>query len=377
MTTMISPEVESDQGLQSGLFLTPTAEKIRSLSIAEWGPASAVEMIGCSGHMLRLQEKVEKIAQFNEPVLLVGESGSGKELVAQSLYLLSPRRGRPYVAVNCPQYREGNLTVSELFGHKRGSFTGAIADRRGCFEIADGGVIFLDEIGDLHMSAQVMLLRALASGEFQPLGSEGSRKVNVRVVAATNREPEDLRVGEEFRHDLFFRLQYFQIRVPPLRDRGEDWKMLAERCLRRLNARYSVSKKFSDDSLRLLEQYQWPGNVRELLSLTTTGYAMSDGDRIEPEDFESAMIRPNRSSVQAIDDIYERIMKGDVSFWKLVHEPFLDRELNRLEVRNLLTKVYADSGRSYRGMLKRVGLPETDYQKFMDFLRHHRLKPQL
>ncbi len=357
-------------------WLTPFAMRVRERSIERWGKARAVEMVGCSDALIDLQTKIEKVAQFNEPVLLVGESGVGKELVAQAIYLLCPRLGKPYVPVNCPQYREGNLTVSELFGHKRGSFTGATVDRKGCFDLADGGVIFLDEIGDLHMNAQVMLLRALASGEFQPLGSETSRRVNVRVVAATNREPEDLRVGEYFRHDLFFRLQYFLIRAPALRDRGDDWLRLAGAFLDKLQAQYGVEKYFSDESLELLSGYRWPGNIRELLSLTTLGYAMADGNRIEPDDFRSGMISAVNPGQPTVEAIYVQLRAGDVSFWDAVHAPFLSRDLNRSQVRSLIERACRDNGGSYRDAMSTMGIASSDYQKFMDFLRHHDLKPR-
>ena len=141
-------------------------------------------------------------------MLIAGESGAGKELVAKACYLLSPRRELPFVSVNCPQYQDGNLTVSELFGHKKGSFTGAVCDRRGLFETADSGVIFLDEIADLPIGAQVMLLRALAEGEFRPVGGSDTQSVNVRVIAATNRPLKEMIVANEFRNDLYFRLAY-------------------------------------------------------------------------------------------------------------------------------------------------------------------------
>src|SRR5206468_7016675 len=145
-------------------------------------------MVGISEPFQALLGKLEKVARFREPVLVTGESGVGKEGVAQALYLLSQQTmGRPYVAVNCPQFQEDNLTVSELFGHAKGSFTGALTDRRGAFEEADGGVLFLDEVGDLHLTAQAMLLRTLQTGEFKPLGAARSRLADVRVVSATNR----------------------------------------------------------------------------------------------------------------------------------------------------------------------------------------------
>ncbi|MGA7615518.1 MAG: sigma 54-interacting transcriptional regulator [Thermoanaerobaculia bacterium] len=357
-------------------FMSETARRVRQLAVSEWSDSRPVEMVGKSPLYMDLQKKVLKIAPFQEPVLITGESGVGKESLAQAIYLLGGRRGKPMISVNCPQYREGNLTVSELFGHKKGSFTGATADRQGCFEIANGGVIFLDEIGDLHMSAQVMLLRALANGEFQPLGSDTTRKVNVRVIAATNRQLDKLMVGEEFRHDLFFRLQYFLLKVPSLRERGDDWRLLLDFYLEKLYRKYGVRKYFTGESLKTLEKYEWPGNIRELISLTTTGYAMSDGDQIRPEDFVTVMNGATQPrSADLVETLYRKMVDERLSFWDAVHTPFLDRDLNRAEVRELIRRGLTRAHGSYRQLLTLFGLPEEEYQRFMDFLRHHRLKP--
>lgn len=356
-------------------FLSDVALQVRSLSVEAWDESKAVEMVGRHPAFLALLAKLLRVAPHDEPVLIVGESGSGKEALAQALYLLGPRRGRAFVAVNCPQYQDGNLTVSELFGHKKGSFTGAFADRKGCFETADGGVIFLDEIADLHMSAQVMLLRALAAGEFQPLGAEARRQVNVRVIAATNRPLDKLMVAQEFRHDLFFRLRYLLLAVPPLRARGDDWLLLLQYLLQKLHVKYGVAKRFSQESLDLLSRYDWPGNVRQLMSVATTGYALSDGDTIEPEHFEEHLDPSGASQADLAEDLYQRIVARHEDFWSVVHDAFLARDLNRAQVRALIAKALADTKGSYRDMLGLLGLPSSEYQRFMDFLRHHRLKP--
>jgi len=353
--------------------LGETALRVRELSVQAWGEERAVEMVGAAPKMTELHKKLEKVASFQEPVLITGESGVGKESLAQAIYLLSPRLGKPMVSVNCPQYREGNLTVSELFGHKKGSFTGALADRQGCFETANGGVIFLDEIGDLHMSAQVMLLRALANGEFQPLGADYTRRVNVRVVAATNRSLDRLMVGEEFRHDLFFRLQYFLLHIPPLRERGEDWKLLIDYFLIKLYRKYGVRKHFSGESLKVLAGYDWPGNVRELMSVTTTGYALSDGATIEPRDFVTRLAQPQPSTPG--EDLYRRLVMEKGNFWEVIYAPFMERHLNRSQVRAVIKQGLIEAQNSYRDLLNVFGLSMSDYQKFMDFLRHHQLKP--
>jgi DNA-binding NtrC family response regulator len=356
-------------------FLSPLAQEIRALSVEQWGEKKAVEIAGHNQVIFNVLDRVGRFAPFQEPVLIVGESGSGKEALAQASYLLSPRRGKPFVAVNCPQYQDGNLTVSELFGHCRGSFTGAIADRKGCFESGDGGVIFLDEIADLHMSAQVMLLRALASGEFQPLGADFRRSVSVRVVAATNRALDKLMVAKEFRHDLFFRLQYFMIQVPPLRARGDDWRLLLEWSLFKLHQKYGVKKRFSPEALNLLSLYHWPGNIRELMSVTTMGYAHAPGDVIEARDFQEQIDLRGRNPGDFVEDVFQRIVLGYDDFWQVVHKRFMERDLNRGQVRSLMRKGLAETHGNYQELLNLFHMPQSQYQKFMDFLRHHDLKP--
>jgi len=373
MSTRTIDDVRESAPLHTGL--SDVAREIRAASIRLWGLERAVTIVGLSRTLEEPLQRLLKIARFQEPVLILGESGVGKEMVAQALHAMGPRAARPFVSVNCPQYQEGNLTVSELFGHRRGSFTGAATDRRGCFETADGGSIFLDEVADLHTSAQTMLLRALATGEFQPLGSEATRRVNVRVVSATNRDLNALAGDERFRRDLLFRLRYFQLEVPPLRARGEDWRLLASYVLWCLGCRYGVRKTLSADSERLLERYPWPGNVRELVGVMTAGYALSDGDRIEPRDFVDHLEQDSQPTVSETDEIYRRLCRESGDFWQLVQEPFLDRDLSRREVRRIVASGLRDTRGSYRRLLDLWRLPPEAYQKFMDFLRHHRLKP--
>lgn len=377
-------------------FLCDSALRIRQLSAEKWGDEKAVELVGQSPTMTALLAKVEKFARFNEPILIVGESGVGKELFAKACYVLGPRLDKPFVSVNCPQYQEGNLTVSELFGHKKGSFTGAVCDRRGLFETADRGVVFLDEIADLHLSAQVMLLRALAEGEFRPVGGTETHSVNVRVIAATNRPLQQMIVAKEFRNDLYFRLCYFRLDVPALRDRGDDWRLLLERNLQRLAATYGVRKSFSKESLDLLSTHKWPGNIRELKSIVTIGYSLSDGEFIEPCDFEGQLERacstapeiagisvggePLGGAMPAVSpdglDPYVRMVDGKQCFWDAVYAPFMDRDLNRTQVRQLLQRGLTETSGSYTKLANLFNVPTDQYHKFMDFLRHHGLKPE-
>ena len=312
-------------------------------------------------------------------MLITGESGVGKELVAQALYLLGHDRTRPYVAVNCPQYQDGNLTVSELFGHKRGSFTGAIADRKGAFAQANTGVIFLDEIGDLHPGAQAMLLRALSTGEYRPFGGDRSSVAQVRVVAATNRPLNQLMLTEKFRKDLFFRLRHFHLPVPALRDRGDDWRLMLDHVLIRLGRQYGIAKRFSSASLKYLERCPWPGNMRQLIGVATMGYAIADGETIEPVDFASELEEVNVEADdgvgELVQNLYDQVVSDDEGFWKVVYPRFMDRELNRSQVRTIVRRGYLEANGNYRQLLHLLHIPPSGYQKFMDFLRHHDLKP--
>jgi DNA-binding NtrC family response regulator len=356
-------------------FLSVPALRIRQVSIERWGDHRALAIVGQSPAFVQALQKVEKFARYREPVLITGESGAGKEGVGEAIYLLGHAKGAPFVSVNCPQYQEGNLTVSELFGHARGSFTGAVSDHRGAFEEAHGGAIFLDEIGDLHPGAQAMLLRALSTGEFKPLGASRVRTVDVRVISATNRPLNQLVMTQQFRYDLLFRLRHFHIAVPPLRERGDDWRLVLDFALLGLARQYDVAKRFSAAALRVLEPYPWPGNVRQLLGIVTMGYAMADGDVIEPDDFASLLERDAMAGGPD-EDLYDRVARGAEDFWKVVYEPFLNRDLNRAQVRAVIQSGLAASGGSYRRLLELFRLPADEYQKFMDCLRHHDLKPR-
>lgn len=356
-------------------FFLPAALEIRAISARELGADRVIEIVGRSAKLEETLKRVAKVASYDDPVLIYGESGVGKESLAQSLHLLGNRSARPFVSVNCPQFQEGNLTVSELFGHRKGSFTGAVGDHRGCFETADGGVVFLDEIGDLAMNAQVMLLRAIGTGEFRPLGSEVARKANVRIVSATNRSLNEMVMSERFRNDLLFRLRYFMVEPPALRERGEDWLLLIDWVLEKLANRYGTQRQFSDESLRLMASYRWPGNVRELISVVTTGYALAESNRIEPIDFLDRLELETGAREDQVAELHARLARGNADFWALVHTPFLDRDLSRHEVRRLLRMGLHDSGGSYRRLLDLWGVPASDYKRFMGFLHHHRLQP--
>ena len=370
--------------------LLPIAQVIYQRSVALWGPDRAVSLVGESGAMETVLNKVQKFAKFDEPVLLTGASGSGKELFARACYLLSERTHKPFVPVNCPQYSDGNLAVSELFGHKKGSFTGATTDHDGLFETADGGVIFLDEIADLPMPTQVMLLRALADGEFKRLGDNAVSRVNVRIIAATNRPLKELVAANSFRNDLYFRLCYFRLDLPPLQVRENDWRLLLNHWLALLGARYKVQRSFSPDALAFLSTYAWPGNVREIKSVATTGYSMAEGAVIERDDFQSVLYEhqspesapPTKNNtsrrppeIDPYAEAFRAMREGELTFWQAIHKPFIERDYNRSQLKIIFERGLEEAHGSYKNLLILFNLPESDYQKFMDFLRHQRLKP--
>jgi DNA-binding NtrC family response regulator len=230
-----------------------------------------------------LRKLVAKVASSDSTVLVRGETGTGKELIARSIHRLSPRRDHPFVAVDCAALHE-NLLQSELFGHEQGAFTGATRRKHGLFEAADGGTIFLDEIGDVSPAVQAGLLRVLETSSFRHLGGTQEVRVDVRLVAATNRALERLIEEGKFRQDLYFRLNAIHIDIPPLRQRRSDIPVLVEHFVARHNARHGTSKGFSDAATEVLLHYDWPGNVRELRHVVERALVLADGDLIKPRD---------------------------------------------------------------------------------------------
>jgi two-component system NtrC family response regulator len=243
-------------------------------------------IIGTSKPMQEVFAKIRKVAPTATTVLLRGESGTGKELVAQAIHSLSPRKERPFVKATCAALPEG-LLESELFGHVKGAFTGAIRDREGRFEVANSGTIFLDEIGDIPSTTQVKLLRVLQERQFERVGDTQTFTVDVRVIAATNKNLEEALQKKEFREDLYYRLNVVSIYLPPLRERKEDIPALIDHFLSRLNTAVAESKKnpkLDSATLTLITQYHWPGNIRELENAIEHALVMGNSEIILPED---------------------------------------------------------------------------------------------
>jgi len=262
------------------LVLRPSEEDSTTEAL---GPTSISGLIARSPAMLRIFALIDNLRHSDATVLITGESGTGKELVARSIHEHSPRTKGPFVAVNAAAL-PGELLESEMFGHVRGAFTGAVKDRVGRFEMASEGTLFLDEVGDLPLPLQVKLLRVLQDGTFERLGESTMRTSRARVIAATNIDLEAAIASGRFREDLYYRLRVVPLEVPPLRARREDIEPLARAILARVGARQSRALQFSPDALRALLRHDWPGNVRELENALEYGVAVCRGQTLLPED---------------------------------------------------------------------------------------------
>ena len=269
-------------------------------------------MVGSSLRLRRTLEQVTTVAPTDATVLIQGETGTGKELVARAVHNLSPRRDRQFVTFNCAAIPLG-LLESELFGHEKGAFTGAVTRKIGRFELANKGTLFLDEIGDIPLELQAKLLRVLQEQEFERLGSNQTQQVNVRLVAATHRDLRQMVCEKQFRSDLYFRLNIFPIAVPPLRERREDVPSLirffAQDCVSRMNRRVTT---IPADAVRLLTEYDWPGNVRELKNFIERSVILSPGAELrapmEDLDWSKQVAQPRPETLVQAE--YEHILKA-------------------------------------------------------------------
>jgi DNA-binding NtrC family response regulator len=272
-------------------------------------------IIGKSPGMQEIYGKIEQIADTRTTVLITGESGTGKELVARALHYNSSRRERPFIALNCAALPE-TLIESELFGHEKGSFTDASARRVGQFEMAHSGTLFLDEVGDLSPATQAKLLRVLQEREFTRIGGVQSIKVDVRIIAATNKNLEELLTKKEFREDLYYRINVASLYLPPLRERKEDIPLLAKHFLaKRVEEENRPQQEFSKEALEALTKYHWPGNIRELENVVEQSSVWSRGKVISPEDLPNSLKTDIRS-----DSLRNETLSGRLSLEKAVLE---------------------------------------------------------
>jgi transcriptional regulator with PAS, ATPase and Fis domain len=311
-------------------------------------------MIGNSEAMHQLTERIRTASRVAGSILVMGETGSGKELVARAIHENSLRNTGRFVAVDCGALPE-DLIESELFGYRRGAFTTAMTDKPGLFEIANGGTLFLDEISNTSRRFQAKLLRALQDRQIRRLGDVVARKVDIRVIAATNCDLLRLVQRGDFREDLFYRLNVFSIQVPPLRDRLDDIPLLSEFILQ-------GRRRISAGALAKLQSYNFPGNVRELENIVESAIYSGDSDTIEDRDI-----------VLPCDRL--RVTENEIqveNFWESVARPYADRQITRHSMEHVIRKGLIQTEGSYRRLVRLFNLPESDYKRFMDFLRRHR-----
>jgi DNA-binding NtrC family response regulator len=263
------------------------------------------EMLGESPAFLEILKSVERVSDLNIPVLVLGESGTGKELIAKAIHRNSSRRERPFLAINCGAFPD-TLLPSELFGHMRGAFTDAREAKKGLFVAADGGTLFMDEIGETSPTFQAQLLRVLQTGDVLPLGSTTARHVDVRVVAATNRNLEKSVEKGDFRQDLYYRISQFPIHAPGLRERRGDIPLLANAFVRRYSRELKRNVTgFTEEALRLLVSYAWPGNIRELQNVIARAVILQDGDHIQARNLRLGPERQEPSEPQLFEGVWQ------------------------------------------------------------------------
>jgi DNA-binding NtrC family response regulator len=259
-------------------------------------------LIGMSARMERVYKMIEKVSQREHPVLVLGESGTGKELVARSIHYTGLRKDKPFVPVECSALVP-TLVESELFGYTRGAFTGAMQAKQGLMESANGGTLFLDEIGEMSLEMQAKLLRALQQKEVKPVGSTERRSINVRIVAATNRDLEVAIRNGSFRQDLYFRLNVVQIKLPPLRERKSDIPLLVTAFLEKFSSNCDVAREMTEDAMRRLMAYDWPGNVRELENAIERAVALGSGPSVNVYDLPSNLQYPSSERAPSKEEI--------------------------------------------------------------------------
>jgi transcriptional regulator with PAS, ATPase and Fis domain len=334
----------------------------------------AQRVIVASRAMTELLTLAVRAARSDTKVLITGESGVGKDLVARHIHSYSSRKLAPFVAVNCAGLPE-TLLESELFGHVKGSFTGAYRDKRGKLRLAHRGILFLDEVGEMSLRMQALLLRFLENGEIQAVGAdESGTRVDVRVVAATNRNLLDLVAAGQFREDLFYRLNVIHLRVPPLRERPEDIRALTSHFLDRAGRQL----KFTDEAYAALQRYRWPGNVRELLNVVEQLLWLSSTGTVGIEHLPMSM-RTGPGAVAPLtdrrrgsaDELYDALVTQGASFWEHVYPMFLARDITRHDLRELVRRGLKESRGRYKSMLKLFGMSSHDYRRFMNFLAAH------
>ena len=354
--------------------------RLRQSAAAGSGDEGLPGLVGASEPIRALFATARLAAGSSESVLITGESGTGKEVLARALHGLGPRAAGPFVALDCGAVPE-TLVESVLFGHVKGAFTGADRDRPGVFEEAEGGTLFLDEITNASWDLQARLLRVLQEREVRRVGGRGTVPVDVRVVAATNRDPEEDVAEKRFREDLYYRLAVIPLHVPPLRERASDVPLIAEAVLREVAERDGKRLEgFTEGALRLLQGHSWPGNVRELRNAVARMAAFCPEGRVDESRVPDSIRKGSRGRVavevegDAAAEALDALLSGEKDFWSAVREPLRAREITKEQARSVLAEGLTRTRGSYKKTAELFGLPPGDYGRFMDFLRFNELK---
>ncbi len=356
------------------------------------------DFIGVSAVMQAIRAEVEYAAGCNAKVLLTGESGVGKEVASRRIHQLSARAHAPLVAINCVGIPE-TLLESELFGHVRGSFTGAHRDRVGLLEMAHRGTVFLDEVGEMGPRMQALLLRFLETGEIQRVGADRVQsKLDVRVIAATNRDPVEHVAAKTFRADLYYRLNVIDITIPPLRSRREDIPVLLEHFLQRYSEQHgATAPTVEPEAMAAMAGYDWPGNVRQLKNAAERLIVRGCGAVITIDDLPPVVLGgreltaqenlPARDPADAsgapasvafvaeppartvVDQMFDRMVKQRESFWSIVYSAYMVRDLTRTDLRAIITRGLQETAGNYKMLVELFNMERTDYKRFLNFLR--------
>ncbi|HEY7291959.1 MAG TPA: sigma-54 dependent transcriptional regulator [Vicinamibacterales bacterium] len=345
---------------------------------------SELRLVGTSAASDSLRAEIQFAARADAKVLVTGETGVGKDLIARLIHHSSRRRLAPMATINCAGMPE-TLLESELFGHVRGSFTDAHRDKPGIFESAANGTVFLDEVGEMSPRMQAVLLRFLETGELQRVGADRVHaRVNVRVIAATNRDlMAEIKAGR-FREDLFYRLNVLHIHVPPLRERREDIPALLDYYLDDYSRRHgSGPRAFASDVTARLCQHDWPGNIRQLKNVVERIVVKSSDETIEvhdlPRDVElprptvaTDAVSAGVSDRSVVAQLMARLLEERESFWFVVHAPFMNRDLTRAHLTEVISRGLERTAGNYRSLVTLFNMPQSDYKRFLTFLSSHR-----
>jgi len=344
--------------------------------------AQEVRLVGKSDAIRAIEADVDCAARSDAKVLITGETGVGKEVVARLIHHRSNRASASLVTLNCAGLPD-SLLESELFGHVRGSFTGAYRDKPGLLETAPNGTVFLDEVGEMSTRMQVVLLRFLESGEIQRIGADRSHtRVNVRLITATNRDLAASITSGAFREDLYFRLNVIRLSIPPLRERVEDIPLLVSHFLGSFSQTHKMTTpEVSPDAMEALVAYRWPGNIRELKNVVERVLLKTGGQVIRSRDLPTDLAKAaatvagpaggGASRPSQADELAALMLKQGESFWSSVYPLFMARDLTRADLRKIVQIGLENTSGNYRLLVQLFNMPADDYKRFLSFLRKH------